>query len=89
VRLAQNIPLGAIDAPLLLAQGESDSLVLPEVQANFVAARCAAGHELDYRTYAGLDHVPLVQPTSPLIPELMQWTADRFAGGTPTSNCPN
>lgn len=87
-RLEENVPSGAIDAPLLLAQGEDDSLVLPVVQQEYVDARCAAGHEVDYRTYPGRDHVPLVQADSPLIPELVDWTRGRFGGAAPTPNCP-
>jgi uncharacterized membrane protein HdeD (DUF308 family)/alpha-beta hydrolase superfamily lysophospholipase len=87
-RLEQNVPTADIDAPLLVAQGEADSLVLPTVQADYVAARCAAGQPVDYRTYAGRDHVPLVQADSPLIPELVAWTQDRLAGVEPTPNCP-
>jgi alpha-beta hydrolase superfamily lysophospholipase len=88
-RLEENVPTGGIEAPLLVAQGEADSLVLPTVQADYVAARCAAGQPVDYRTYAGRDHVPLVQADSPLIPELVAWTQDRFAGAEPTPNCPS
>jgi hypothetical protein len=35
---------------------------------------------VDYRVYEGRDHVPLVEPDSPLVPELIEWTAARFAG---------
>lgn len=87
-RLEENVPAGPIDAPLLLAQGDADSLVLPRVQDGYVEARCAAGYPVDYRTYAGLDHVPLVQADSPLIPELVDWTVDRLAGDEPTPTCP-
>lgn len=86
-RLAANVPNGPIEAPLLIAQGEADSLVLPTMQGAFVQARCAAGQPLDYRTYAGLDHVPLVEADSPLVPELVAWTHDRFDGVAPTPTC--
>jgi len=86
-RLAENIPSGAIEAPLLVAQGEADGLVLPEVQDRYVAARCAAGHPVDHRSYPGLGHVPLVQADSPLIPELLAWTEARLRGAPPTPTC--
>lgn len=86
-RLAENVPTMPIEAPLLLAQGESDSLVLPEVQDAYVDERCTAGQPIDYRTYPGLDHVPLVEADSPLIPELLEWTRARFAGTEPTPTC--
>ena len=87
-RLAENVPTRPIDAPLLIAQGEADQLVLAEVQAAFVDARCADGQPIDVRTYPGLDHVPLVEADSPLIPELFDWTRDRLAGEEPTPTCP-
>jgi len=87
-RLQENVPSGPIDAPLLLAQGEEDSLVLREVQDGYVAARCDDGQPIDYRTYPGLDHVPLVEADSPLLPELVDWTIDRFAGRPATPTCP-
>jgi uncharacterized membrane protein HdeD (DUF308 family) len=87
-RLEQNIPTGPIEAPLLLAQGAADSLVIPAAQDDYVAARCASGQDVDYRKYEGRDHVPLVQADSPLIPELIQWTHDRLDGRPPTPNCP-
>jgi alpha-beta hydrolase superfamily lysophospholipase len=86
-RLRQNVPDGTIEAPLLVAQGEADSLVLPPVQDGYVEARCAAGYPVDYRTYEGLDHVPLVEADSPLIPELVDWTIARLEGDTPTPTC--
>jgi pimeloyl-ACP methyl ester carboxylesterase len=87
-RFEENVPTAPIEAPLLLAQGASDQLVLPSVQADYVAARCADGQDVDYRTYEGLDHVPLVEAGSPLLPELLAWTRDRLAGEAPTPNCP-
>jgi uncharacterized membrane protein HdeD (DUF308 family)/alpha-beta hydrolase superfamily lysophospholipase len=79
-RLNDNVPTLPIEAPLLLAQGDADSLVVPSVQADYVAARCDAGQPIDYRTYPGLDHVPLVEADSPLLPDLFDWTQARFDG---------
>ena len=86
-RLRENTPTLPIPAPLLVAQGLTDPLVTPAVQDAFVAARCKAGQALDYRTYAGKDHMGLVAPDSPLIDELLSWTRDRIAGLPATSNC--
>jgi len=87
-RLAENIPTGHIAAPLLIAQGLSDALVLPSVQKRYVDARCAAGQSLEYRTYKGFDHVGVVaDPSSPLIPDLIAWTKARFAGTPQPSGC--
>ncbi|MGG5260621.1 lipase family protein [Phycicoccus avicenniae] len=86
-RLRENIPDGPIEAPLLIGQGGADSLVIPAAQKAYVTARCDAGQALDYRVYDGRDHVPLVEPDSPAIPELVQWTKDRLAGAPATDSC--
>jgi uncharacterized membrane protein HdeD (DUF308 family) len=86
-RLRVNVPTGTVPAPLLIAQGDADSLVLPRVQRAYVAKRCAAGQVVDYRVYPNRDHVPLVQADSPLIPELISWTSDRFAGDPAPTSC--
>jgi hypothetical protein len=72
---------------LLIAQGEIDDLVLPEVQRRFVTAQCLAGQRIDFRTYPGRDHVSLVAPDSPLAAELIQWTRDRFEGRLAKNTC--
>jgi pimeloyl-ACP methyl ester carboxylesterase len=77
-RLAQNTPDRPLPQPLLIAQGLADDLVRPEIQARFVASRCKAGQALEYRTYPGRDHLSLVAPDSPLVPDLVQWTQARF-----------
>lgn len=86
-RLRENIPTGLIDAPVFIAQGAVDSLILPTMQAGYVAERCAAGQIIDYRTYAGRDHVPLVEADSPLIPDLIDWTRARFNGDAAPTGC--
>ncbi len=79
-RLRDNIPTGPFPMPLLLAQGQADSLILPAVQSGYADSLCAAGQPVDYRTFPGLDHVPLVEADSPLIPQVVEWTQDRLAG---------
>lgn len=86
-RLDENVPSGPIDAPLLVAQGTADSIVVASAQDEYVAARCAAGHAVDHRSYEGLDHVALVEAGSPLVPDLLAWTHARFVGTTPTDTC--
>lgn len=86
-RLKENVPSGVIAAPLLIAQGLGDELVLPTAQAAYVKSRCQAGGQVEYRTYEGFDHVGVVGEQSPLIPELLRWTQDRFDGAPATSTC--
>ena len=82
-RLAENVPSGRIDVPLLVAQGESDELITPTVQSAYVVARCRNGGAVDYRLYPGLGHRDLVADDSPLVPELLEWTRARFAEDAP------
>jgi acetyl esterase/lipase len=87
-RLAENTPSDPIEAPLLLAQGETDPLVIPSAQQEYADQRCASGGgPVDYRTYPGRDHVGVVADDSPLVPELLAWTQERFAGEQATDTC--
>jgi uncharacterized membrane protein HdeD (DUF308 family)/acetyl esterase/lipase len=86
-RLVANTPPFTVEAPLLLAQGGADSLIEADVQDRYVESMCSAGRQVDYRTYEGMDHVPLVEPDSPLIPELFEWTHARLNGENPFSTC--
>lgn len=86
-RLVANVPTGTIPAPLLVGQGADDSLILPAAQRAYVQERCEAGYAVDYREYPGLNHVPLVEPDSALVPELLAWTSDRFAGKPASNTC--
>jgi alpha-beta hydrolase superfamily lysophospholipase len=86
-RLAQNTPDVPLRQPLLIAQGLADDLVLPQIQSEFVRRRCDAGQALEFRSYAGRDHLSIVAPDSPLTPDLVSWTQDRFAGVPPPAGC--
>ncbi|WP_107764817.1 lipase family protein [Nocardioides terrigena] len=86
-RLDENIARGPIEVPLLVAQGEDDQLVLPTAQAEYVEERCADGGQVEYRTYPGKDHVPLVEADSPYIDDLVAWTQDRLDGKPARSTC--
>lgn len=86
-RLRENSPTGPFPAPVMVAQGLADPLVKPQLQGDWVAARCAAGEEIDFRTFPGLGHVDLVAADSPLTPQIVQWTLDRWSGAPATPNC--
>ena len=77
-RLAENVPDASIDAPLLIAQGTADTLISEASQAAYVDQRCRLGNDVDYRTYPGLGHLDLVAGDSPLVPDLLAWTQERF-----------
>jgi uncharacterized membrane protein HdeD (DUF308 family)/pimeloyl-ACP methyl ester carboxylesterase len=86
-RLIQNTPERDIQAPVLIAQGLTDRLVLPSVQDHYARQRCDAGQKLDYLTYPGRGHVDLVTAGSPFIPALISWTKDRLTGKPAPDNC--
>ncbi|MDQ7992345.1 MAG: lipase family protein, partial [Propionicimonas sp.] len=87
LRLQENVPPPTVAAPLLIAQGGSDAIVPRAAQDEFVDQLCEAGQRLDYRSYAGRDHMPLVEPDSPLVPQLLEWTRARFAGVPVAAGC--
>jgi len=86
-RLRENTPTLPIPAPVFIAQGLADPLVVPAVQGGYVKARCLAGQALEYRVYEGKDHMGLVADDSPLITDLVAWTQARFDGGPAPDNC--
>src|SRR5206468_9857805 len=77
-RLEQNTPDGPIQAPVVVAQGLSDIVVPPSATDAYVDERCAAGQQLEYWTFAGRDHLTIIQPGTPLEDPLMKWTMARF-----------
>ena len=65
-RLEQNTADGLIQAPVVIAQGLSDTVVPSSATDAYVEERCSAGQGLEYRTFAGRDHFMIVQPGAPL-----------------------
>jgi alpha-beta hydrolase superfamily lysophospholipase len=86
-RLAANIPNARLDIPQLIAQGQDDELVLPDVQARFVRQKCGDGQNVDFRMYPGRDHLSVVASSSPFTADLVAWTKQRFAAEPQDSNC--
>jgi alpha-beta hydrolase superfamily lysophospholipase len=86
-RLRQNVPAQPIAVPVLLAQGDRDRTVPVTIQNAYVRQECATGTRVDYRVYPGRDHVGIFDGSSPLVPELMQWSQDRLNGVPARSTC--
>lgn len=86
-RLKAQEPKGPFPAPVLVAQGLADPLVKPQMQHDWVERRCRAGEPIDYRTFAGLSHNTLVAADSPLTPQIVAWTLDRWNGAPATPDC--
>lgn len=86
-KLRAQTPVGPFPAPVLVAQGLADPLVLPSMQQKWVSERCESGEVIDYRTFEGLSHVSLVAAESPLTPQIVEWTLDRWQGKAAASTC--
>jgi len=86
-RLEQNTANGLIKAPVVIAQGLSDTVVPPSATDAYVEERCSAGQRLEYWTFAGRDHFTIVQPGTPLEELLITWTAARFANEPQATGC--
>jgi pimeloyl-ACP methyl ester carboxylesterase len=86
-RLEQNAANGAIAAPLVVAQGLADEVVLPRATDEYVAARCAAHQRLEYWSFAKLTHESIVAPGAPLEKPLIAWTKARFADEPGSNGC--
>jgi pimeloyl-ACP methyl ester carboxylesterase len=86
-RLEQNAANGPIHAPVVIAQGLSDVVVPSFATDRYVEERCSAGQRLEYWTFAGRDHLTILQPGTPLEDLLMKWTTARFANEPHVSGC--
>jgi pimeloyl-ACP methyl ester carboxylesterase len=84
-RLQENVP-GDVPAtiPLLVAQGLTDTLVRPEVTAAWVQARCAAGANIEYQTYADTGHFQLRTRAAPAVRD---WLLARVKGEPVAPGC--
>ncbi len=71
--------------PLLVIQGEVDEAVPPPLTASLVDQLCAAGIVVEYRTYPGVTHDPVMAASAE---DAAAWTAARLAGEPATSTCP-
>ena len=84
-RLEENAASGAVGVPLLLAQGDADTVVPVTMQRALAGRVCREGAAVTVREHAGLGHLDVVAPGSPLVGELLAWSDDVLAGGAPRS----
>jgi pimeloyl-ACP methyl ester carboxylesterase len=73
-----------IEAPTIITQGGADKLIRPEITAAFVKRLCRQGDTVDYRTYAGIDHIHAGPKTAAGV---AKWISDRFAGKRAPTVC--
>ena len=73
-----------IAGPILVIAGEGDNAVPVEATRDAVKKACALKPELEYRSFAGLDHLAAMTKTTSV---QIDWIKDRFAGKAAPSNC--
>jgi alpha-beta hydrolase superfamily lysophospholipase len=81
-----------VAGPLLLLQGDADTVTPRTVTDTVAGGLCRAGARLDYRTYPGLEHDSYPQwgvtgIDDGAMPDILTWTGDRFADRPTTSTC--
>jgi len=86
-RLEQNTPDGAINAPVVIAQGLSDTVVPANATKEYVEERCSAGQRFEYWTFAGRDHFTIAGRDAPLEDLLIKWTLARFSNEPAANDC--
>lgn len=86
-RMEQNTPLGPFSAPVVIAQGLEDEVVLPAATDAYVSERCRDGATLEFWVFPGQDHRSIVMPGSPLETPLVAWTHERFAASPMADGC--
>ena len=67
----------AKEVSIRISNGKTVTLVVPPPATDaFVNDRCAAGQRLEYWTFAGLDHLTIVQPGTSLDDPLVAWALE-------------
>lgn len=79
------LPQRPLDKPMLVINGEDDAQVLPNWIQSAVSQSCALGARIEYLQIPNTGHDDLVPKATDT---MERWTADRFAGTPPPSNCP-
>lgn len=81
--IAQNTPTEPVETPLLLVHGTADQVIPFEGSVDEAARRCAAGEDVTFLRYLGVNHATVPESTL----TALGWLEDRFAGRPSTSNC--
>ena len=83
--LTENTP-GAtpLGVPLFVAQGESDTLVLPSATKGFVTKLCAAGEHVIFQPYPDTTHATVANKAAP---DVVSFFGAVLAGNPPGSTC--
>lgn len=84
-RIAENTPGDVvIDAPLLIVQGDRDSLIRPDIQRRFVDRLCTSGQQVEYRELPGAGHLDVDDAAAGLV---VDWLVERLTDTPAGSAC--
>ena len=75
---------GRFTTPLLLTKGDADELLPKALTDVFAEGLCAAGDNVDYRTYQGATHGSVIDQSAD---DVVAWIAARASGTPPTPTC--
>jgi hypothetical protein len=81
---ANSLGGGRFTTPLLLTKGDADELLPKALTDVFADALCAAGDNVEYRTYAGATHQSVIDQSAD---DVVAWIAARVSGTPATSTC--
>jgi pimeloyl-ACP methyl ester carboxylesterase len=85
MRLDENSPGNVpTQAPILLIQGQADTVVPILLTNKLNATLCDIGNQTDYRVFDGYSHNDSTQKNMPL---MLDWTRARFAGEPAATSC--
>ena len=73
-----------IHAPIFVAQGTADPVVLPATTTAFVKRMCNLGNVVQLKTYPGVQHLNIATPAQP---DVLAWMAARLNEEPPPSTC--
>ena len=82
--LEENTPRGPMPTPLLVLQGGADPIIDADITATNVAARCAAGDDVDLRILTGAEHLTISWRGAA---QAVTWTQERFDGVATSPTC--
>ena len=81
--ILSNTPANVSGAPVLLAQGTDDPVVKPQITTRFASRLCKAGSPVRFLEMSA-DHLSIATRS---VGEVLEWTAARFTGTQPGSDC--
>ncbi len=73
-----------ISVPSMVAQGKTDTTVVPEFTEAVVKGLCSGGNTIEFREYAGKDHDGVITASAG---DVEPWLAARWKGEATRGNC--